>query len=194
MWVNSGLVCRWRLIGQYWELVLTSHILIYSHIHIHIHTNIYTNTTPLWQHHAVIATALHHNIAPEILEVYHTFSYWQFYSCQATILSLSPSTWAQIHSFPRAEPPVNIWCIWSEFPIQRDSPGAVCRCTQTVPSSCADQGRRNKGYWDTFVFCAACVAVLLDCINYSVIIPGVWPVLVFIISPAECLLLPKYCQ
>ena len=47
MWVNTGLVCRWRLIGQYWELVLTSHILIFSYIHIHIHTNIYTNTTPL---------------------------------------------------------------------------------------------------------------------------------------------------
>ena len=61
MWVNSGLVCRWRLIGQYWELVLTSHILIFSYPYPYPYKYLYQYHSTL-QHHAVTATALHHNI------------------------------------------------------------------------------------------------------------------------------------
>ena len=63
MWVNSGLVCRWRLIGQYWELVLTSHILISISISISISIQIFI---PIPLHSA--ASCCHcHSSAPQYL-------------------------------------------------------------------------------------------------------------------------------
>ena len=156
------------LIGQYWPLVHTSHILILSYPYPYPYPYKYLyQYHSTRQHHPVTATALHHNICtiPELLEVYHTFHISNSFHamCQAPFCHFPPSTWAQFSHFIREESfyaqccptPSRIAGEHSSLHLPshrnsqywRDRPGAVWRCVPRLyPVLAHTEGKKNKGY------------------------------------------------